>query len=501
MDRRDFFKLSSLVLLAPLLGNCGRLTKNNFPIEVKSNRSFGHQIFSQLQNAGTSAPIKTNYLVVGGGIAGLAAAVKLKKEDFYLLELDNQIGGSSSAGEFDHLKFAQGAHYELSYPSNYGEEVLSFLNQLEIVYHDRLTDQWKFKDKQYLIDKSSESLCKEGALERTQLLPQGTASNQFMDLLLPYDGQMVMPTRLIDPSLRELDKQSFYNFLNTKINLTSELAWAIDYQLKDDYGAGSNTVSALAGIHYYMCRPYHKKEVELFSPPQGNFYFADKMLAQLPKERIKTGHLVYNITEEKKGFRVKVLDLTKQLTLEVFCNKIIYAGQKHSLKHVFPKYQSLFQDNTYAPWVVVNIITKNFYTPQCYWQNELITNKENNFMGFVDSKSQAITNTNYRVFTAYFCYPYQNRKLLLELEQEPTALVNNVINTISDFLNENIKEKVVKACVNVMGHAMPIPKANYLFPDQLPTLSTQNMAFAGVDTGRLPLLFEALDSGIVASIE
>jgi hypothetical protein len=52
-----------------------------------------------------------------------------------------------------------------------------------------------------------------------------------------------------------------------------------------------------------------------------------------------------------------------------------------------------------------------------------------------------------------------------------------------------------------MGHAMPIPQPGYLFKDANTNRSNPNLVYAGVDNGRLPLLFEAMDSGIMAAKE
>ena len=52
--------------------------------------------------------------------------------------------------------------------------------------------------------------------------------------------------------------------------------------------------------------------------------------------------------------------------------------------------------------------------------------------------------------------------------------------------------------MKVLGHAMPIPTVNYLLNDQNKYRSKPNLVYAGVDNGRLPLLFEAIDSGIQA---
>jgi hypothetical protein len=49
-----------------------------------------------------------------------------------------------------------------------------------------------------------------------------------------------------------------------------------------------------------------------------------------------------------------------------------------------------------------------------------------------------------------------------------------------------------------MGHAMPIPTKDYLFTDKNHQRPDNDFVFAGVDNARLPLLFEAVDSGIEA---
>ncbi len=52
--------------------------------------------------------------IVGGGAAGLAAAWKLRKEnfaDFVLLELESAIGGTAQSGKNDFIGYPWGAHF------------------------------------------------------------------------------------------------------------------------------------------------------------------------------------------------------------------------------------------------------------------------------------------------------------------------------------------------------------------------------------------------------
>ena len=73
-----------------------------------------------------------------------------------------------------------------------------------------------------------------------------------------------------------------------------------------------------------------------------------------------------------------------------------------------------------------------------------------------------------------------------------------VIVQINNYFNQDISPLIERVFLKLMGHAMPIPKVNYLFDDQNRYRSEPGLVYAGVDNSRLPLLFEAMDSGIQA---
>ena len=139
---------------------------------------------------------------------------------------------------------------------------------------------------------------------------------------------MLLPTRLIPEKHRHLNDITFLDFLNTRLELTSEFIKGLDYHLKDDYGGDAATVSALAGIHYFACRPYYDEVVELFSPPEGNNYFIKKMSDKLNNDQVLTRHLVKKINETTDGFKVEIADIANQQVKVVNTKKIIYAGQQ-----------------------------------------------------------------------------------------------------------------------------------------------------------------------------
>ncbi len=500
MKRRDFIQISSISLATLLVDGCE--ASGGFDIEFKSDMSVGHLTFSSHStSAGGEFPItkklQTEYLIVGGGIAGMSAAYKLRDKDFLLYELSNLLGGSSSAGTHGETPLCHGAHYDLSYPSNYGKEALKMLVELNIVQYDPFSDSWKFIDKQYLIPKIKESQTFAHGTFRKDVLPDNSERTTFLELMKTYVGKMPMPTGLIDEEYRALNDISFLTWLKQNISISEEFAEGLDYHMKDDYGAGADTVSALAGIHYFACRPYFTKAVELFSPPEGNFYFINKIYEKLPKDRVFLSHLVKSIKESKEGFEVDVVDANKKEITQVSCKKIIYAGHKYPLKYIFSKDYLLFQKTEYAPWVVVNFVINKHLKNTAYWQNEILS-EDKSLLGFVDSKAQYSTQQDLRVFTVYYCFKPEERQMMSLIEERKQTFIDQTLKRLEKYFGKSIKKQIEKIYIKQMGHAMPIPKPGYLFHDANKHRSNPNLVYAGVDNGRLPLLFEAIDSGLVA---
>ena len=97
------------------------------------------------------------------------------------------------------------------------------------------------------------------------------------------------------------------------------------------------------------------------------------------------------------------------------------------------------------------------------------------------------------MLTAYYCLKPSDREYLTTIPSNKESIVAETLGYIAKALGRKPK---VEAChINVMGHAMAIPKPGFLFNDA--NEKGTDLIYAGVDNGRLPLLFEALDSGLV----
>src|SRR5438445_7378729 len=115
LTRRE---LLTLFLGAPFaMAACGPSDERRFPEGeiVGQSSSLGHIL---RENRSFEVPPDNwetkKVAIIGGGVAGLTAAWKFRKanfNDFVLLELEKEIGGTARSGRGDPVAYPWGAHY------------------------------------------------------------------------------------------------------------------------------------------------------------------------------------------------------------------------------------------------------------------------------------------------------------------------------------------------------------------------------------------------------
>ncbi len=209
--------------------------------------------------------------IVGGGVAGLAAAYRLERagcHDFVLLELEESTGGTARSGSRDGFAFPWGAHY-LPLPRPDNEPLVRLLEEMGVVV-GRAPNGQLIVDEAALCRDPQERLFFEGEW-REDLDPWEGAD---ADELRQFDAFRQEIARWIQwrdrlgrrafslPSSRSsddaevlaLDQLTMAQWVAQHGWTSPRLRWFVDYACRDDYGMSIDEVSAWAGLFYFCAR-------------------------------------------------------------------------------------------------------------------------------------------------------------------------------------------------------------------------------------------------------
>lgn len=267
---------------------------------------------------------RAEVVIVGAGIAGLAAARACLQQgitDVHVLELEDQPGGNSRGHVLAGQPCPLGAHY-LPVPAEPAHEVLAWLHEIGLLKteHGR-----SVADERHLCHSPQERLFIDGAWA-DGLLPPG--DGETLAQYRRFSARVADAQRLgfAIPSHRSrwtgehaaLDAITFDAWLQREGFGDERLRWYLDYCCRDDYGAGTATVSAWAGLHYFASRHgFHApgdaagEREPVFTWPEGNAWLVQRLAAPLG-ERLHAGRTVLAVEEGRAGVTVLAWDEAAQ---------------------------------------------------------------------------------------------------------------------------------------------------------------------------------------------
>jgi hypothetical protein len=231
----------------------------------------GHRLREAMARPKIAKTLKTDIVIVGGGVAGLACAWQLQQKgihDFILLEMEGECGGNSRGGTENSLRHPWGAHY-LPVPDGGNIPLMQFLQQAGVVKGFDLANRPIFNEL-YLCHSPQERLLIHGTWQKGLVPNTGVPSKEkeqiqrfFAEMedwklrvgndgkpafAIPADGSSQ------DPEFLQLDGQTMAVWLLARGFDSEHLRWYVDYCCRDDFGLGVAECSAWAGLHYFAAR-------------------------------------------------------------------------------------------------------------------------------------------------------------------------------------------------------------------------------------------------------
>lgn len=482
-------------------------------------------------------------VIVGGGVAGLSAAWRLKQngcEDFVVLELESQPGGTSRSGRCELTPYPWGAHY-LPVPLAHNRELIRLLDEMGVV--ESLADDGSpVIAEQFLCRDPDERLFVDGEWIEG-LYPSSGATDDDLAQLAAFrkeidrwaawrdaDGRRAfsIPIRHTtnDVEVLELDKLSMAEWLRQHGWTSTRLHWLVDYSCRDDYGLTAEQTSAWAGVLYFAARLKEPgaDHQPLMTWPQGNDRIVEHLATQVGA-RLKAGVAVTQIRRSPSrqrlgaaeddspisgeiGYDVLAFDTASEQPIGFRAKRVIFAVPQFLAPRLIEGFAGRTGRRTeqfeYGSWLVANVHLSRRPRESSFplsWDNVIHDSRS---LGYVVATHQSGNDHGPTVLTWY--HPLCDddakaaRKQLLEATWSDLA---EVVLTDLERPHPEIRELVTRLDVFRWGHAMIRPRPGFITSRQRREAAQPDgrIHFANTDLSGIALFEEAFDHGLRAADE
>lgn len=521
LTRRD------LLLGSALLGAVG-CRSHSAPIAgriVGASHALGHLLREPggLPPPGTTE--RTAVVIVGGGVAGLAAAWHLARRgvrDMVVLELEDAPGGNARAGASAACAYPWGAHY-LPLPGSEARGIRGLLRELGVIEGFERAGRPVY-DERHLCHAPQERVFLHGRWHEG-LFPWSGATADDRAQHDAFRAEMERYRRWRDAQGRrafsspraagspgafaELDRISMAEFLTVRGYTSPRLRWWVEYACRDDYGTDLAGTSAWAGVHYYAARDLDPEYGDVvLTWPEGNAWLT-RRLAEPVADRIRLGQLAVNVEPVGDRVAVDVFDPRGERTRRLLAREVVLACPVFVAARVYrpwrarpPVFVHAFH---YAPWLVANLHLDRRPTGAAgappAWDNVLY---DSTGLGYVIATHQSLrTEDGPTVLTYYRSFPGPDpasaRRALFEASW--ASLRDEILRDLSrphpDLARETRHLDVMR-----YGHAMIRPEVRLVCGPALAaaqTALTGPVHLAHADLSGFSLFEEAYEWGMRAA--
>jgi hypothetical protein len=530
MNRRDI--LAAFLGIPFALAACRESTAPPLPPGeiVGQSDGFGHHIRDGVHievpaDAWSNIPV----VIVGGGVAGLAAAWHLLKSgftEFALIELEKSPGGTSRSGHSGSFAFPWGAHY-IPAPMKDNTALISLLDEMGLI-EDKDHDGEPVVAEQFLCRDPEERIFYKGRWYEGLYLHAGASADDEQQMekfnaeidrwVLWRDGNgrraFTLPVSACsdDAEVTALDRISMGEWMNQRGLASPRLRWWVNYACRDDYGMTLDQTSAWAGL-FYFCARVLKPGVEsqsLITWPEGNGRLVNHLFEKT-RTHVQLDRAAAELVPNENGCEVITVD-SKGLNPRGYrAQRVIFAAPQFIARYVIrpyrdnpPPHVAEFQ---FGSWMVANLALKDRPKPSSArdfplaWDNVLY---ESESLGYVVATHQRGIDRGPTVFTYYYPLCDENartaRTRLLETDWRGWA---DVALTDLARAHPDIRNLVERLDVMRWGHAMIRPRTGFMWGGarREGAKPFRSIHFAHSELSGVALFEEAFDHGLRAADE
>ncbi len=409
------------------------------------NFTLGHELREgKLPDLAIASSSTCDFVIIGGGIAGLTSAFYLRDHDFLLLEQYDELGGQSRGGNYGGIDYSIGAAYISSVEGIVGD-LFADLN-IKPVTFPVTRNSWYWENRWLKGVEGSEQLSiykefKRFGEEAKTIWPKLRSGN-FLELNADLQG---LDGQLFSDYLKSYDPK-FVSLMNS-------------FSMASLCGA-TNQVSALAGFDL-ASDMYSEAYVFKGGNPAIARALVEK-IDQLGKGRMHRGSFVWQIDLKENGASVIYSDKQGQLH-KVDCRHVIVTAPPLVAARIIP----LMDDNLRAKLFSLKFgsyLVANFCFEKAVFNGSYDNNVGDSFTftDFVRAEAPYQASNEYKadMGSVLTCYqPYApgsaGRPLLLAgNRQEFAGQLLEQFNTLIDGFENSLDELVLTR----WGHAMVVYK-------------------------------------------
>ena len=454
-------------------------------------------------------------VIVGAGVAGLAAAWRFQHADFddvVVLEVEQVAGGTSRSAK----SYPWGAHY-ISAPLR-GDRLLTRVLSEMNVLEGTDSDGNPVVAKRFIVRPPEQRVFYRGNWYEGCYLRFGATLDdlrQFREFeseiakwVAFRDGRgrraFAIPTVMAsdDAEVMALDRISMAQWMDAHHWLSPRLRWYVDFACRDDYGMRLSDTSAWAGVFYFASRiaaPQQESQPSI-TWREGN----GRLVAHLGKSaRVDTERLVTSVTPSERGVDVIAISRDGRHIRGIHAGHVVFAAPQFVAAMTIPGYRDVYQF-TYGSWLVANVTLNNPPKSEGYplaWDNVLYDSPS---LGYVVSTHQSAKDGDPIILTYYYPIcdhePHVAQSRLMSLDRDECAEV-----ILSDLESAHPEIQSLTRRLDVMrwGRAMIRPQPGFINSAARRHASEpwRKVHFANTDLSAVALFEEALYHGVRAAEE